>query len=170
MKKILYFVVLAGLIIISCKSQKQSPPDLNAAKSNLEKAFNSYDSAFLSNNADATTRFYTDDILYCGTDPKEFWDKENLVKVAKESSAADTSNTKIIVTRRDIRVSKDGNSAIVIEQLENLPFSPIPVRIVYHAVKENNNWLIDFGSAAFIPNNEDVPKLNAALSTQETKK
>jgi hypothetical protein len=168
MKTILYFVVLAGFIIISCKNQKQSPPDLNAEKSNLEKTLNSYDSAFASKDANAIAPFYTDDILYCGTDAKEFWDKENVIKIHNKEMAADTTNFKFTVSRRDIRVSKDGNSAIAIEQVEFPPY--IPVRFIYHAVKDNNKWLLDFISVAFIPNNEDVPKLNAALTNQEPKK
>jgi ketosteroid isomerase-like protein len=162
--------MLSGLIIISCQSKKQSPPDLNEAKSNLEKTLNSYDSAFITKDANAITGFYTDDVLYCGTDSKEFWDKEGIRKVHAESLASDTSNIQIIPSRRDIRVSKDGNSAIAIEQFDISGFSSIPLRLIYHAVKENNKWLFDFISASFIPNNEDIPKLNQALTLQEPKK
>jgi ketosteroid isomerase-like protein len=169
MKKIMYFV-LVGLIIISCQTKKQSPPDLNEAKSNLEKTLNSYDSAFTAKDANAITAFYTDDVLYCGTDKKEFWDKESIRKVHAESMATDTTNIQITPSRRDIRVSKDGNSAIAIEQFDMIVFSPIPIRMVYHAVKENDKWLFDFISASFIPNNEDIPKLNQALTNQEPKK
>jgi ketosteroid isomerase-like protein len=169
MKKILYFVVLAGLIILSCKNQKQSPPNLNEAKSNLEKTLNSYDSAFMAKDSNAITAFYTDDVLFCGTDAKEFWDKEGIRKVHAESLASDTSNIQIAPSRRDIRVSKDGNSAIAIEQFDIASFSPIPLRMVYHAVKENNKWMFDFISVAFIPNNEDIPKLNQALMSKESK-
>jgi hypothetical protein len=44
------------------------------------------------------------------------------------------------------------------------PFSQkIPVRMVYHLVKNDESWLFDFISWSFIPNNEDIAKLNAAL-------
>ena len=39
----------------------------------------------------------------------------------------------------------------------------IPVRMVYHLVKNGDNWLFDFVSWNFIPNNEDLGKLNKAL-------
>jgi len=39
----------------------------------------------------------------------------------------------------------------------------MPMRIVYHLVKNGDNWLIDFISWSFIPNNEDLGKLNKAL-------
>ena len=39
----------------------------------------------------------------------------------------------------------------------------MPVRMVSHLVKSGNDWLIDFISISFIPNNEDLGKLNKAL-------
>ena len=70
----------------------------------------------------------------------------------------------IKVDKREIRISKDGNSAIAFEQMFLTPYSQkIPVRTVYHLVKENDNWLIDFISTGFIPKNEDIDKLNKAL-------
>jgi hypothetical protein len=39
----------------------------------------------------------------------------------------------------------------------------IPFRLVYHAAKTGDKWLIDFASRNFIPENEDISKLNKAL-------
>lgn len=70
----------------------------------------------------------------------------------------------ITVDKREIRIAEDGNSAIAFEQMFLKPFSQnIPVRTVYHLVKDNNTWLIDFTSTGFIPNNDDIDKLNKAL-------
>jgi len=64
----------------------------------------------------------------------------------------------------EIRVSKNSNSAIALEQTLFKSFSQnMPVRIIYHLVKGNDNWLFDFFSISFIPNNEDIGKLNKAL-------
>lgn len=78
----------------------------------------------------------------------------------------DTSDMEIDISvdKREIRIAKDGNSAIAFEQMFLIPYSQkLPVRTVYHLVKENNTWLIDFTSTGFIPRNEDIDKLNKAL-------
>jgi hypothetical protein len=70
----------------------------------------------------------------------------------------------ISVDKREIRVASDGNSAIAFEQMFMKPYSEkIPVRTVYHLVKYNNAWLIDFTSTGFIPYNKDIIRLNKAL-------
>jgi len=70
----------------------------------------------------------------------------------------------ITVDKREIRISKDGNSAIAFEQMFLTPYSQkMSVRTVYHLVKDNNNWLIDFTSTGFIPKNEDIDRINKAL-------
>jgi hypothetical protein len=61
-------------------------------------------------------------------------------------------------------VASDGNSAIVVEQFYVALISrKIPVRFVYHLVKSDGAWLIDFASIAMIPKNEDISSLNKAL-------
>ena len=65
---------------------------------------------------------------------------------------------------REIRIAADGNSAVSVEQMFMEVFSQkMPMRIVYHLVKNGDDWLIDFISWSFIPNNEDLGKLNKAL-------
>jgi hypothetical protein len=78
---------------------------------------------------------------------------------------ADTSfMIDITVDKQVIRIAKDGNSAIALEQMYMKPYSrKIPVRNIYHLVKVNDIWQIDFTSVSFIPNNEDIEKLNNAL-------
>jgi hypothetical protein len=78
---------------------------------------------------------------------------------------ADTSlKIDITIDKRVIRIAKDGNSAIALEQMFLNPFSQkIPVRNIYHLVKVNGIWQFDFTSVGFIPNNEDLEKLNKAL-------
>jgi hypothetical protein len=68
------------------------------------------------------------------------------------------------IDSREIRIAADGNSAVSVEQMFMKDFSQkIPMRIVYHLVKNGDNWLMDFISWSFIPNNEDLGKLNKAL-------
>jgi hypothetical protein len=68
------------------------------------------------------------------------------------------------IDKREIRIAADGNSAVSVEQMIMEVFSQkMPLRIVYHLVKNGDDWLIDFISWSFIPNNEDLGKLNKAL-------
>lgn len=70
----------------------------------------------------------------------------------------------ITIDKREIRIAKDGNSAIALEQMFLKPFSQkLPVRNIYHLVKINDTWQFDFTSVGFIPHNEDIGKLNKAL-------
>ncbi len=78
---------------------------------------------------------------------------------------ADTAvKMKFKIEKREIRIAMDGNSAVVIEQTFADFISPkIPIRAIYHFVKNNDAWQIDFVADSFIANNEDVPKLTKAL-------
>jgi hypothetical protein len=106
----------------------------------------------------------TDDALSCGTDSKEFWSKTDMYNNISQAFADTSLKTDITIDKREIRIAKDGNSAIALEQLFMRPYSPkIPVRNIYHLVKVNDIWQFDFTSVGFIPNNEDIVKLNKAL-------
>jgi hypothetical protein len=106
----------------------------------------------------------TDDVLSCRSDSKEFWNKTDLYNNIIQVFADTSLKTDITIDKREIRIAKDGNSAIALEQMFMKPFSEkLPVRTVYHLVKVNDIWLLDFTSVAFIPNNEDIDKLNKAL-------
>jgi hypothetical protein len=68
------------------------------------------------------------------------------------------------IDKREIRISSDGNSAVVVEQyIANFISPKIPLRVDYHLVKNNDTWLIDYTSDNLIPYNEDLGKLNKAL-------
>jgi hypothetical protein len=78
---------------------------------------------------------------------------------------ADTSlKVNYTIDKCEIRIAADANSAIAVEQMFFKAFSQkMPIRMVYHLVKNNDNWLFDFVSWNFIPDNEDLGKLNKAL-------
>jgi hypothetical protein len=45
-----------------------------------------------------------------------------------------------------------------------LPWSPnIPLRLVYHFIHTDDNWMFHFVNIAFISKNEDIQKLNEAI-------
>lgn len=115
-------------------------------------------------DADAVIALVTDDFLSCGSDPEEFWNKTEMYNTVKQMFTNKELKIDITIDKREIRIARDGNSAIALEQMFMKPFSQrIPVRTVYHLVKDNDTWLIDFTSTGFIPKNEDIDKLNMAL-------
>jgi ketosteroid isomerase-like protein len=138
--------------------------DLTAAQVAVTKVLDTHWLAVKANDANAVIALVTDDFLSCGTDPKEFWNKAEMYNTIKQMFANTSLKIDITIDKREIRIAKDGNSAIALEQMFMKPFSQkIPVRTIYHLVKVNDTWQIDFTSNSFIPNNEDIDKLNKAL-------
>ena len=137
---------------------------MTESKNAVDKVLNDHWAALKAKDADVVISLVSEDFLSCGSDPKEFWNKTDMYNTVKQMLANSELKIDITVDKREIRVSKDGNSAIAFEQMFLTPYSQkIPVRTVYHLVKENNNWLIDFTSTGFIPKNEDIDKINKAL-------
>jgi len=163
MKKISY--ILIAMIISSCQTKtKVMPVDMNESKEAVTRVLDLHWSAVEAKDADAVMALVTDNFLSCGTDPKEFWNKTDMYNTVKQMFANTELKIDVTIDKREIRIARDGKSAIALEQMFMKPFSQkIPVRTVYHLVKENNTWLIDFTSTGFIPNNEDIGKLNKAL-------
>ena len=163
MKKILYLLI--AMIICSCQTKTNvMPVDINESKEAVARVLDAHWSAVKAKDADGVIALLTDDFLSCGTDPKEFWNKTDMYNTVKQMFANAELKIDITVDKREIRIAGDGNSAIALEQMFMIPFSQkIPVRTVYHLVKSNNKWLVDFTSTGFIPDNEDIDKLNKAL-------
>jgi uncharacterized protein (TIGR02246 family) len=140
------------------------PVDMTESEVAVTRVLDAHWFAVKAKDADAVIALVTDDFLSCGTDSKEFWNKTDMHNTVKQMFANTKLNIDITIDKREIRVTRDGNSAIALEQMFLKPYSQkIPVRTVYHLVKDNNTWLIDFTSTGFIPDNEDIDKLNKAL-------
>ncbi len=130
----------------------------------VTKVLDAHWSALKAKDADAVIALVSEDFLSCGSDPDEFWNKTDMYNTVKQMLTNSELKIDITVDKREIRIAKDGHSAIAFEQMFLIPFSQkIPVRTVYHLVKENKTWLIDFSSTGLIPNNNDIEKLNKAL-------
>ena len=153
------------MVFVSCQEKtKVMPVDMTEPEEAVARVLDAHWSAVKAKDADAVIALVTNDFLSCGTDPKEFWNKTEMYNTVKQMFANTELKIDIIVDKREIRIARDGNSAIALEQMFMNPFSQkIPVRTVYHLVKDDNTWLIDFTSTCFIPNNEDIDKLNKAL-------
>jgi len=150
------------MTFISC--QTKTKDDMTESKDAIARVLDDHWSALKAKDADAVIALVSEDFLSCGSDPEEFWNKRDMYNTVKQMLSNSEIKIDITVDKREIKISKDGNSAIAFEQMFLTPYSTkIPVRTVYHLVKENNTWLIDFTSTGFIPRNEDIDKLNKAL-------
>src|ERR1700730_10789073 len=171
MKRTAYFMILVSMIVSSCQpapTKIEEPPpkivDLEAAKTEVGALLDTYHKTMKSKDASEMVKLLAEDGLYCGTDSKELWDKEGFSDYIRKAFADTSAATNYIVDRRKIRVAKDGNSAIGVEQFIDAASPKIPLRVVSHLIKDGNIWKLDFASWSLVPANEDVPKINDALS------
>jgi ketosteroid isomerase-like protein len=165
MKRTFYLMFAAVTIITACQPKtKVVPVDTAAAKVAVTTVLDNYHAAMKGKDINALINPLTEDGLYCGTDSKECLDKTSVSDMMNQTFADTSLVFNYSIDKREIRMAADGNSAVSVEQMFMKGFSErIPMRIVYHLVKNGDNWLIDFISWSFIPNNEDLGKLNKAL-------
>lgn len=165
MKLTSYIIVLVAFVINSCHTLTNViPVDMDEYKEAVTSVLDAHWTAVKAKDADAVIALVTDDFLSCGSDPEEFWNKTEMYNTVKQMFTNKELKIDITIDKREIRIARDGNSAIALEQMFMRPVSQkIPVRTVYHLVKDNHTWLIDFTSTGFIPKNEDIDKLNNAL-------
>jgi len=165
MRKLL---VITGLLLFAGiafgQTSKSNQVNIETEKAAVADIFDKYYSAINAKDASTLPTLLTEDVLVCGTDPSEFWNKEQITDAWTQGLADNTLEINITIDKREIRVADDGSSAIVVEQYI-LPFlsSKIQIRTVSYAVKTNDKWMIDFMSFNFIPKNEDISKLNEAV-------
>jgi hypothetical protein len=148
------------MVMTACQQKpKTVPVDTEAEKAAISSLFDKFNA---SRDADTLAAFLTEDALCCGTDPSEFWNKQQMTDGWRQLLTPDFEIN--YICERKIKVAADGNSASVVERYMMPVYTPkIPWCNVYHLVKTNDKWMIDFLSCAFIPKNEDIPKLNKAV-------
>jgi uncharacterized protein (TIGR02246 family) len=164
MKKIYSILTIAVVVITACQqTPKTIPVDIAGEKVAISALFDKLIAAYDAGDAATLVTFFTEDGLFCGTDPSEFMNKQE-IKDSFTQLLADTVPEIKYIGERVIRVAADGNSATVVLQYIMPILSPnIPLRDVYKVVKKGDNWMIDFFSTSFIPKNEDIPKLYKAV-------
>jgi hypothetical protein len=163
MKKIFPSLFIAVMAIVACQqTPKVVPVDIQAEEAALNGLMDKFDEAMKAGNDSLARATITEDALICGTDPSEFWNKQQFLGPEEQDSASAPAEVKYI-SDRVIKVAPDGNSAVVVTQL-TISWSPkIPLRVVYHFIKADDKWMIEFINVAFIAKNEDIQKLNEAL-------
>jgi len=163
MKKNCLFIFVVLLTITSCQVKPKTVAiDLNAEKAVIDSLFDKFYGAFNAKDAATLGSCLTEDALCCGTDPSEFWNKQQMTEMWSQM-LADSVPELTFINERVIKVANDGNSAIAVEQYLLPGVTPIPWRNSYHLVKLDNEWKILFLNCGFIPKNEDIPKLSASL-------
>lgn len=165
MKKIFFILPVAVIIFAACQTTpKTIPVDTQAEKAAISALFDKFSTAFKGKDTFTLIASLTEDVLACGTDPAEFWDKKQISDGWTQAFADTSLKIDYSIDKREIRLSSDGNSALVIEQFVMKAISQkMPVRMINHVVKKGEAWMIDFISWNFIPRNEDIGKLNKAL-------
>jgi len=160
-KTILALAVVCGFA--SCQ-QNESPPPVNKeeALKAVGELFDEFNSAFGKKDATAMGNYMSDDGLFLGTDPEEFWSKQRVMEEVTNMAQDTSVNANYTVDKREIRVSPDGKMAMVVEQSVIPYLGIIPARTIAHAVMQNGQWKIDFYSWNLIPKNESLQKLSEA--------
>jgi ketosteroid isomerase-like protein len=155
------FLLFAGIAF--GQTSKIATVDIEAEKTALNELMDKFESAFKTQDVSTLASFLTEDALICGTDPSEFWNKQQITDLWTQMLVNTGPEMKYIGDRK-IKVAPDGTSGIIVTQLIVPIYSPkIPWRQVYHCVKSNDKWMILFSNVAFIPYNEDIQKLNEAI-------
>ena len=165
MKKTCLSLSVAVVIIMACqKTPEPAPVDLAAEEAVISVLFDKFDSAFFARDVVALAAFLTEDALCLGTAPSEYMSKKQITDTWTQLFLSDSAVELNYISERKIKIAADGNSASVVDQYFMPGISPkIPWRNSYHLVKTSDNWKIDFLSCSFIPENEDIAKLNEAL-------
>jgi hypothetical protein len=124
---------------------------------------------FKAKSLEEMNKYFDDNGMFIGTDPNEFWTKQQLNDYLN-LSFKDTTNYRYSITKRVVEMGNDGTSGVVVDQFV-LPFSPhLPIRSVAYAEYGNGKWGIKMFSWNFIANNADVDKLNKVVQPATTQK
>jgi hypothetical protein len=164
MKKNYLILFIAVVVITACQQKpKTDPIDIEAEKAAIDSLFDKLYSALSAQDVTTLASFLTEDALCIGTDPSEFWNKQQMTEMWTQMLADSAPKIKYI-NERKLKVAADANSATVVEQYTLPDTSPkILWRNAYHLVKTNGNWMILVVNCSFILKNDDIPKLIEVL-------
>lgn len=153
-------VFLALIAMVACKPKtEKTDVDPELAKGEIIKTLDDFYTNYNAKNLEAVLDFLSGDGLYCGTDPEEFWDSTAFANAITGMFADTSFLPQLKVDKRELRLQGDGSAAIVADQFFVMWSSKIPVRNVYHMVKQGDVWKCNFSSMGIIPQNEDLPSI-----------
>jgi ketosteroid isomerase-like protein len=142
--------------------------DMEAEKAAIGKTIDNFDNAIKTQDVEALAEVLNENAMVCGTDPSEYWTKQEIVEMWREALSQGAPEFKYIDDRR-IFVAPGGKSAVAVTQYIMAVWSPnIPWRQVYHLIKTEDTWEIFTINIAFVPKNEEIQAINAALDKSIT--
>jgi len=166
MKKILSLTLF--VLFFSCNNAPKSETvDFAAEEVAIEEVFETLFKSIEDRNIDLLASFFADDGVFMGTDPDELFPKDTIVASWTEMMQMPEIPPFEFISEPFIRIHPDGKTAVVAQQYYWELFTPIPLRQTFWMVKSDSIWLIDFFDFSFIPYNEQIPSLNAAVKVEE---
>lgn len=129
MKRTYYFLIVAFIMISSCQPKLQTGSfDVVATKQDLTKTLDQMYLAYNTRDIKSFLSLMADDGLFCGTDSKNLWNKDTYSKLMTLMFSDPSFSPNITVDKREIRLDKDGNSAMIVDQFFFEWNKKIPVR------------------------------------------
>jgi hypothetical protein len=162
MKKILSFILLALLFACSTVPEPE-PVDFAAEEAAINEVFDNLFKAVDDRNIDLLAAMLADDGMFMGTDPDELFPKDSIVASWAQMMQMPELPPFKFISDPFLRIHPDGKTAVVVQQYYWKLFTPIPLRQTFWMVKNDSVWLIDFFDFSFVPYNEQIPALNAAV-------
>ena len=163
MRKNAMLFLLIVLALTACQLQPAPKPlNIEDEEVAIYDVLDKLISAFKEQNVDTLTSLLAEDVLMCGSDPSEFWNKQEIIEIWTQMLAQPVELN--VIGEPVIKVAPDGNSAFAVQQYFMPMFSDkLLFRNGYHLIKSNNEWKIYTSNTALIPKNEDIPVINEAL-------
>jgi ketosteroid isomerase-like protein len=160
--------VLQYCFFTACQQSPQPVDvDLEAEETAARKMLDGFLSVVTASDVDSMATYLTEDALIVGTDPGEFWGKEQAITLWKQIAAVMDLDFQFIDGQNFI-IAPDGNSAIALRQFYIPAAAPkIAARYVFYMIKIEGVWKVRFWETGMIPKNEDMTKLNEALAEEE---
>jgi len=164
MKAIIPILFFMAVIFTACQPKTENPAvDPAKAKTELLSTLDTLYKAYNTRDIKLMEPLMADSGLHCGTDPGEFWNKDAYVKLLGEMFSDTTYLPEIKIDKREILMSGDAKSAMVVDQFYSFFIKTIPVRHVIHFINTEKGWKFDFSSMGLIPDNAELKKINGAV-------
>jgi len=100
------------------------PIDLDAAKSKVSLLVDKYNKAMKEMDLDLLKSVLAEEGMFLGTDPTEIFDKETLLGLWEPAFQEPVQGIEFRSDMREISLSSNGRSAMVVEQISGISWSP----------------------------------------------
>jgi len=158
-------LIVSALILftgIACDhTSKPVPVDINAEEAVINDVIDNLYTAMKEQDVSNMAAPLSEDALICGSDPSEFWTKQEIIDEWSQTLTDSVTEFEFIGDRRII-VAPDGKSATAVDQII-FPGISLPWRFAYQFIKTDDNWKIFFLNIAVLPKNEDLAKIDEVV-------